>query len=46
MSKEENSFLLPLSNYIAAKKPQTDEAMMDIIKNVATHGWVALFEIK
>lgn len=46
VSKTENSFLLPLSNYIAAKKPQTDEATMDIIRNTATHGWVALFEVK
>lgn len=46
VSKEENKYLLPLANYIAAKKPQTDEATMEIIKGAATHGWVALFEIK
>lgn len=46
VSKTENSYLLPLSNYVAAKKPKTDEERLKLIQNVVNHGWVALFEIK
>lgn len=46
VSKTENSYLLPLANYVAAKKPKTDEERLKIVKSVVNHGWVALFEIK
>lgn len=46
VSKTENSYLLPLSNYVAAKKPKSDDERLKLVRDAVSHGWVALFEIK
>ncbi|MDQ1343294.1 MAG: hypothetical protein QG650_13 [Patescibacteria group bacterium] len=46
VSQTENAFLLPLSRYLQTNKPKNEAEMLKIIKGVANHGWVALFEVK